>query len=118
MLTGRKDTAMREGLEKLLAKGQDNALLRFGLGNSWFQEGNYAAAAEHLTKAVEHQPSYSAAWKLLGKAHAALNDDVAARAAFVQALACAEAKGDAQVVKEVGVFVRRLDKRAAPGGAG
>ena len=86
---------MREGLEKLLASGQDNALLRFGLGNAFFREENYAAAAEHLGRAVEHNPQYSAAWKLLGKAHAALNDDAAARAAFTQALASAEAKGDA-----------------------
>ena len=43
---------MREGLEKLLAKGQDNALLRFGLGNSWFQEGNYAAAADSWMRAM------------------------------------------------------------------
>lgn len=110
MLTGRKDTAMREGLEKLLAKGQDNALLRFGLGNSWFQEGNYAAAAEHLTKAVEHQPSYSAAWKLLGKAHLELGQREQAEAAWQQGIQAAQANGDAQTVKEITVFLKRLHK--------
>jgi hypothetical protein len=31
---------MRESLEKMLAKGVDNPLLRFGLGKAWLDEGN------------------------------------------------------------------------------
>lgn len=30
---------MRESLEKMLAKGVDNPLLRFGLGKAWLDEG-------------------------------------------------------------------------------
>jgi hypothetical protein len=33
---------MRESLEKMLAKGVDNPLLRFGLGKAWLDEGNGA----------------------------------------------------------------------------
>ena len=105
-------------LQALLDQGQDNALLRMTLGKAALDEDRAADAVAPLQRATEFDPQLSVAWKLLGKAHAALNDDAAARAAFAQALACAEAKGDAQVVKEVGVFVRRLDKRAAPGGVG
>jgi predicted Zn-dependent protease len=110
--------AMIARLQALLDQGQDNALLRMTLGKAALDEDRAADAVAHLQRATEFDPQLSVAWKLLGKARAALNDDAAARAAFAQALACAEAKGDAQVVKEVGVFVRRLDKRAAPGGAG
>ena len=42
----------------------------------------------------------------------ALGDAQAARAAWQQGLSCAQAKGDAQVVKELQVFLRRLDKQA------
>ena len=59
---------MLESLEKLLAKGVDNALLRFGLGKGHLDAGNAALAAEHLRRCVEFDPAYSAAWKLLGKA--------------------------------------------------
>jgi predicted Zn-dependent protease len=110
--------AMIARLQALLDQGQDNALLRMTLGKAALDDERAADAVAHLQRATEFDPQLSVAWKLLGKARAALNDDAAARAAFAQALACAEAKGDAQVVKEVGVFVRRLDKRAAPGGAG
>ena len=104
---------MREGLEKLLAKGQDSAVLRFGLGQACLKEEDYAAAALHLAQAVAQNPQYSAAWKLLGKAQLALGDTVAARQAWESGLACAQGKGDAQVVKELGVFLKRLDKNAS-----
>ncbi len=48
---------MRESLEKMLAKGVDNPLLRFGLGKAWLDEGNGAEAAVHLARCVEQDPS-------------------------------------------------------------
>ena len=101
---------MREGLEKLLASGQDNALLRFGLGNACFKENDFAAAADHLARAVAHNPQYSAAWKLLGKAYGELGDRPQAEAAWQQGMQVAEANGDAQTVKEITVFLKRLHK--------
>ena len=54
-----------EALEKMLTKGMDNALLRFGLGKAHLDGGNTVQAAEHLQRCVEFDPAYSAAWKLL-----------------------------------------------------
>ena len=59
---------MLESLEKMLAKGVDNSLLRFGLGKGYLDLKDYTKSAEHLRKCVEFDPKYSAAWKLLGKA--------------------------------------------------
>ncbi len=106
---------MRQGLEKLLAQGQDNALLRFGLGNICFKEGDYALAATHLQKAVAHNPQYSAAWKLLGKALLETGDTHGAEAAWQQGKQAAEAHGDTQTVKEITVFLKRLHKTQAAG---
>lgn len=95
----------------MLASGRDNALLRFSLGNEYLKQGNPSSAAEHLRRAVEFDPKYSAAWKLLGKA---LTDAEAWRdalAAYQQGIAVAEARGDKQAAKEMGVFARRIEKQ-------
>lgn len=97
-------------LEKLLAQGKDGALLRYTLGKAYADEAQMAVAREHLQQAVALDAAYSVAWKQLGKVELALGNTQAARTAWLQGLACAEAKGDAQVVKELQVFLRRLDK--------
>lgn len=101
---------MRESLEKMLTKGVDNALLRFGLGKSWLDEGNAAEAAVHLQRCIDFDPKYSAAWKLLGKAYQAQGDLTAARQAWQQGLDAAKAHGDKQAEKEMTVFLKKLDK--------
>lgn len=101
---------MRESLEKMLAKGVDNPLLRFGLGKSWLDEGNGAEAALHLGKCVELDPKYSAAWKLLGKAYQVQGDAAGARRAWEQGLEAARVHGDKQAEKEMAVFLKKLDK--------
>jgi Tfp pilus assembly protein PilF len=102
--------SMIENLEGMLAKGQDNVLLRFGLGNEYLKEGRYAEAAEHLREAVAHDPKYSAAWKLLGKALSQLGDGAGAIDAYEKGIAAAEEKGDKQAAKEMTVFLKRLRK--------
>ena len=56
---------MLESLEKMLGKGVDNSLLRFGLGKGYLDLGDNLKAAEHLQRCVAFDPTYSAAWKLL-----------------------------------------------------
>lgn len=102
-----------EALEKMLAKGMDNALLRFGLGKAHLDGGNAALAAEHLRRCVAFDSGYSAAWKLLGKALQASGDAEGARQAWQQGLKAAQAKGDKQAEKEMTVFLRKLDKGAS-----
>lgn len=99
-----------EALEKMLAKGMDNALLRFGLGKAHLDGGDAVQAAGHLQRCVDFDPTYSAAWKLLGKALQAEGDLDRARQAWQQGIAAAQAKGDKQAEKEMTVFVRKLDK--------
>jgi predicted Zn-dependent protease len=105
---------MLEGLEKMLAKGVDNALLRFGLGKGYLDLGDHPKAAEHLRQCVAFDPKYSAAWKLLGKALEAQGDSAAARAAWTEGLAAAQAHGDKQAEKEMTVFLKRLNRQAPP----
>ncbi|MBM7062668.1 hypothetical protein JQX08_18285 [Pseudomonas sp. UL073] len=103
---------MLDGLEKLLAKGVDNALLRFGLGKGYLDQQDYPRAAEHLRACVGFDANYSAAWKLLGKALQAQHDLDGARDAWQQGIRAAQSHGDKQAEKEMNVFLRKLDKAA------
>jgi predicted Zn-dependent protease len=99
-----------ENFEAMLAAGRDNALLRYSLGNEYLKVGEAAKAVGHLRRAVEQDPRYSAAWKLLGKALADANQPAEALAAYREGIAVAEARGDVQAAKEMGVFARRIEK--------
>lgn len=99
-----------ENFENMLAQGKDNALLRFSLGNAYLGANEPAKAVPHLQKAVEHDPQYSAAWKLLGKALNESGDLQSALAAYRQGIEVANARGDIQAAKEMTVFARRIEK--------
>jgi len=101
------DTA---ALEQMLARGQDNALLRFTLGNAMYQSGRWAEAEAHLAKALEFDPAYSAAWTLYGRALEAAGKTAAAIGAFERGIAAATEKGDMQALKAMRVFLKRLKK--------
>mgnify|MGYP000499907824 CR=1 FL=1 len=103
---------MLESLEKMLAKGVDNSLLRFGLGKGYLDLGDNLKAAEHLQRCVGFDPKYSAAWKLLGKALAENGERQAAIDAYEAGIRIAQARGDIQAAKEMNVFARRLRKAA------
>jgi len=104
-----------ERFEALLAAGKDGALLRFGLGMHYLKSGNAARAAEHLRRAVQQDPAYSAAWKLLGRALADSGAGAEAMEAYRSGIAAAEKRGDKQAAKEMTVFLRRLEKAAGDG---
>jgi Tfp pilus assembly protein PilF len=101
--------------EALLAAGKDGALLRFSLGMQYLKAGDAARASPHLRKAVELDPAYSAAWKLLGKALEQDGHADEAMQAYRRGIEAAEKRGDKQAAKEMAVFLRRLEKRAAGG---
>jgi Tfp pilus assembly protein PilF len=100
--------------EKMLAAGQDNALLRFTLGSEHLKAGDAAAAVRHLARALEHDPKYSAAWKVYGKALAQAGREEEAVEAYREGIAVAEEKGDIQSAKEMRVFLKRLEKAGTP----
>jgi predicted Zn-dependent protease len=98
-----------DNLERLLARGVDTAVLRVSLGNAYLDD-NPALAETHLERALALDDTYSAAWKLLGKARAALGNVSGAAAAWQRGIAVAEKRGDMQAVREMQVFLRRLTR--------
>lgn len=99
-----------ENLEALLARGQDNALVRYGLANEYLKLGKLEVAIGHLRRCVAHDPKYSAAWKRLGKALAETGRTDDAIAAYENGIRVAEEKGDIQAAREMKVFLKRLQK--------
>lgn len=99
-----------DNLEALLAKGQDNALLRFGLANEYLKLGKPEVAIGHLKRCLVQDPKYSAAWKRLGKALADTGRTSDAIAAYESGIRVAEEKGDIQAAKEMRVFLKRLQE--------
>jgi uncharacterized protein HemY len=107
------ETSRAEMFRKLLEKDQDNPMILFSLGNELFKEGRYLEAREHLARAVENKPDYSVAYRTLGRAHYELHENAEARRVFTKGREVARENGDLQTVREIDVFLRRLDKREA-----
>ena len=99
-----------ENLKNMLEQGQDNVILRFGLGHALLKANQTSEAIIHLRAALKFDPEYSAAWKLLGKALAASGETQQAIDSYLKGIEVAEKKGDIQAIKEMRVFLKRLKK--------
>jgi uncharacterized protein HemY len=96
---------------KLLEKDSNNPMILYSLGNELFKEGRYEEARDLLQRAVENKPDYSVAYRMLGRAHYELHENTEARDVFLRGKEVARKNGDLQTVKEMDVFLRRLEKR-------
>jgi tetratricopeptide (TPR) repeat protein len=106
---------MISSLEKLLGTPRDGPLLRYSLGLEQSKAGQPERAAGYFRDALQRDPLYSAAWKMLGNALKDLNRNEEALQAYRQGIEAARQKGDRQAEKEMTVFARRIEK--ALGGA-
>lgn len=104
------NAALIANLEKLLDTPRDGALLRFSLGSEYLKGGEPGRAAAYFRDAVDKDPAYSVAWKLLGKALADAGRAEDALAAYRSGIEAASRKGDKQAGKEMAVFARRIEK--------
>ena len=100
-----------EMFRKLLERDPENPMVLYSLGNELFKEKKYPEARECLSRAVENKPDYSVAYRMLGRALYELGEDAEARRVFDEGRKVAERNGDLQTVKEIDVFIRRLEKR-------
>ena len=96
---------------KLLEKDPDNPMILYSLGNELFRERSYGEARDLLERAIANKPDYSVAYRMLGRAHYELHENAEARDVFLKGKEVALENGDLQTVKEIDVFLRRLQKR-------
>lgn len=100
-----------DGLRKQCGGPRDGALLRFALAKALLDADDASAATVEFRRALDFDPHYSAAWKLLGKAHLDRGENAAAAEAWAQGIKVAGERGDKQAEKEMTVFLRRLQKQ-------
>jgi uncharacterized protein HemY len=105
------DTTRSEMFRKLLQKDPENPMVLYSLGNELFKEEAYEEARYLLRRAIENKPDYSVAYRMLGRAHYELREDTEAKNVFLEGKEVARGNGDLQTVKEIDVFLRRLEKR-------
>ncbi len=101
---------MLNELLKLLEKGPDNALLRFSIGSAYLKKDEPALAREHLARAVQLDPQYSAAWKLYGKVLQQSGEYELAHKVLITGIEVASNKGDIQAAKEMKVLLKRIQQ--------
>ena len=97
-------------LEAILERGGDSASLRYALGCEYLKMGDPVRAADHLSRAVAQDPTYSAAWKQLGRAQADAGLENQAMDTYRRGIRAANERGDIQAAREMKVFLNRLCK--------
>lgn len=104
-------------LTALLNKGQDSALLRFGLASAYLKEqpsGHLIQAEQHLKQCLELDPSYTAAYQQLAQVQKDSENLLGATETLRFGIASAESAGDLQAMRVMEVFLKRLNKRLGP----
>ena len=107
------ETSRTDMFRRLLERDPDNSMILYSLGNELFKEKKYSEAKEYLSRAVQNKPDYSVAYRTLGRTLYELHEDAEARRVFVEGREIAQKNGDLQTVREIDVFMRRLEKREA-----
>jgi predicted Zn-dependent protease len=105
-----------ELFRRLLERDPENPMVLYSLGSELFKEERYSEARDYLRRAVANKPDYSVAYRTLGRAHFELGENAEARRVFARGREVAAENGDLQTVKEIDVFVRRLERREAQEG--
>ena len=105
------ETSRAEMFRKLLERDPENPMVLYSLGNELFKEQKYYEAREYLSRAVRNKPDYSVAHRTLGRTLYELGFLAEAHRVFAEGREVARKNGDLQTIKEIDVFVRRLEKR-------
>ena len=89
----------------------DDPVVRFGLAGAYLDAGQPENAVEEYRETIRLKPDYSAAHRGLGRALERAGRIPEAIAAYQQGREVATRNGDLQTVKEIEVFLRRLERR-------
>ena len=103
------DDSRIKKFQEFLAKDPRDPMLHYGLGNELSKSGRFADAVESFEEAIRVNPNYTAAYRQLGKSLEKLGRKDEARRAYEDGIALGPKTGDLQTVKEMKVFLKRLE---------
>ena len=89
----------------------DDPDVRFGLAGAYLDAGQVESVVNEYRETIRLKPDYSAAHRGLGRALERAGRIPEAIAAYQQGREVATRNGDLQTVKEIEVFLRRLERR-------
>jgi Flp pilus assembly protein TadD len=95
---------------QLVDMDPDDYLARFGYASALVEAGQYQAAIQEFREAIRLKPDYSAAIRDLGRALEKVGAYDEAMQVYRQGIPIAERRGDLQTMKEMQVFLRRLEQ--------
>lgn len=89
----------------------EDELAHYGLGQEYMRMGCFEEAAASFRRVIQLKPKYAAAYRELGKALFKSNHPEESKEYFLKGRALAEAHGDGQTLKEIDVFLKRIEKK-------
>ena len=98
-------------LTRMLERGQDSALLRFGLACAYLKEkpqDYQASLIQHLEQCLRLDPNYTAAYTMLARAQIDQEAVSDAKRTLTAGIARASAQKDLQAEKTMAVFLKRI----------
>jgi Flp pilus assembly protein TadD len=98
-----------EQFRQIVDLDPDDYFSHFGYASALFDAGRYPEAVVEYREAIRLKPDYSAAFRDLGKALEKSGAHAEARQAYGQGIPIAERNGDLQTLKEMQVFLKRLE---------
>jgi Flp pilus assembly protein TadD len=103
-----------EQFRQIVDMDPDDSFSRFGYASALFDAARYSEAVHEFREAIRLKPDYSAAFRDLGKALERSGAPTEARQVYREGMPIAERNGDLQTLKEMQVFLKRLEQE--PGG--
>ena len=99
-----------EQFRQIVDLDPDDYFSHFGYASALFDVGRYPEAVLEFREAIRLKPDYSAAFRDLGKALEKSGAYAEAGQAYRQGIPIAERNGDLQTLKEMQVFLKRLEQ--------
>src|SRR5262245_36595635 len=110
MAEGDHEPSRLEQFRALVDLDPDDYFSHFGYGDALFDAGRYSEAVSEFRAAIRLKPDYSAAFRDLGRALERSGAPAEAMQAYYQGIPIAERNGDLQTLKEMQVFLKRVEQ--------
>ena len=105
-----RELSRLEQFRQIVDMDPNDYFSHFGYASALFDAGRYAEAVQEFRAAIRLKPDYSAAFRDLGKALEKAGAPAEAMQVYREGLPIAERNGDLQTLKEMQVFLKRLEQ--------
>jgi len=99
-----------EQFRQIVDMDPDDSFSHFGYASALFEAGRYPEAVHEFREAIRLKPDYSAAFRDLGKTLERTGAPTEAGQVYREGIPIAERNGDLQTLKEMQVFLKRLEQ--------